>query len=69
MSLTRIPLAAHCHACGHVWAIAWLPIPAASIPTKYACPLCFEKKRIFLAAASDAAKIPQPLICEVPHGG
>lgn len=65
----RQPLAAHCHACGHVWAILWLPCPSTEIPRgakAFRCPHCFEKKRVFMARSEDAAKIARPLICEVP---
>ena len=62
----RVPFAAHCHNCGHVWAVAYFPIPAGDLPKRFKCGLCFETKRIMVARDADRAKLPQPLICEVP---
>ena len=70
MSEARTPFAAHCHPCGHVWVVIWLPASANIIPKKYRCPACHGTNRIMLAGRDAVAKLPtSPLICEVPDVG
>lgn len=53
----RSPALGHCQPCGHVWSMAWLPLPvdAAARLMKGGCPACGERKRIFMAKEVHAA--------------
>lgn len=53
----RNPAIGHCRPCGHVWAIAWLPLGMgeASRLMKSGCPACGERTMIFMATAEQAS--------------